>query len=79
MFGEYLTNKNKKHSVDLMTLQIFKHKTVFITLLKPFLYQGLWDVRYKTIFSLWQHPKPSLQSFLSPGLALVMRQIQVLK
>jgi len=65
-------NKNKNRLEDL-TLQIFKHKTVFITLLKPFLYQGLWDVRYKTIFSLWQHPKPAFQSFLSSVPTLIMK------
>lgn len=38
--GEYLMNKNKNHLEDL-TLRIFKDKTVFITLLKPVLCQGL--------------------------------------
>lgn len=70
-------NKNKNHLEEL-TLQIFKHKTVFVTFLEPFLYQGLWDVRYKTIFSLWQHPKPSLQSFLSSVPDVIVRHIQTL-
>lgn len=37
---------------------------------------GLRDARYKTIFFLWCHPKPSFQSFLSLVPALIMRQIQ---